>query len=175
MPITNSMGDIMRNPVFAVNAILEHVATLKREFPQLAEDDELLADTLEGETDLNSVAEKLVTMIRECDMNSEAIGARIGALRERQTRSTTRMNFYRGLLHRLLTESDVKQVKTVEGNVSVVNSPERVIIIDETAIPDEYCRIKREPDKTAIRKALNSNKHVSGASLSNGGTTVSIR
>lgn len=165
----------MRNPVFAVNAVLEHVTTLRREFPQLADDEELLADTLEGETDLNTLAGKLVTMVRENDMMAEAISARIGALRERQTRSTMRMNFLRGLLHRLLTESNITSVKTVEGNVSVVNSPEKVIIIDEAAIPDEYCRIKKEPDKTAIKKALNSGKHISGASLSNGGTTIMIR
>lgn len=165
----------MRNPVFAVNAVLEHTNALMVEFPQLKDDEELLADTLEGETDLNSLAERLVTMVKEADAAAEAMAARIGKLRERQTRTTMRMNFYRSLLLRLLSETGVKKVATVEGNVSVVNSGPRVIIIDETAIPDEYCRTKKEPDKTAIKNALTSGKHVSGASLSNSGVTLMIR
>lgn len=165
----------MANPVLQVQDVIEHVNKLMIEFPQLADDPDLLADTVEGETNLHRVVEKLVTAVRENDMQAEAIAARIGSLRERQTRATTRMNFYRSLIHRLLTATGQTTVATTEGKVSVVNAPERVIITDETAIPKEYQRIKTEPDKAEIKKALSAGKHISGATLSNGGTTIMIR
>lgn len=165
----------MKNPIWNVNDILQQISVLKSEFPALSDDEDLLRDTLEGETSFNEVLEKLATQVREQDMLAEAIAARIGMLRERQTRHTMRMNFYRALILKMMTAAGVDKHKTTEGNISVVNSPEKVIITDENAIPDELMRIKKEPDKTAIKKALQLGKQVSGASLSNGGITLMIR
>lgn len=165
----------MRNPALAVEEVISQASALRAEFPQLAEDEDLLADMLEGETDLHKLAEKLVTAVRENTMMADAVADRIGSLRDRQTRMTARANFYRGLLHRMMEHTGQRSVATVEGKVSVVNSPERVIITDETAIPEEFMRIKREPDKAAIKSALKNGNHISGASLSNGGTTIAIR
>jgi hypothetical protein len=165
----------MKNPILAVEGVVSQIAALKQEFPQLADDDDLLADTLEGETDLHRVVSKLVTMVRESDMMQAALAARIQDLGERRTRQTMRMNFYRGLIHRLMIAANSGPIATVEGKVSVANSPDKVIITDEAAIPDEFMRIKREPDRTLIKKALNANIYVPGATLSNGGTTIVIR
>lgn len=165
----------MSNPKFAVEKVIDQVKLLRLEFPQLNDDEELLADTVEGETDLHSVLDRLLSQVREHDALGEAIAARVAKLRERQTRMTMRMNFYRSLIQRLMEASGVRSVNLVEGKISVVNSPEKVIITDEAAIPDEFMRVKKEPDKTAIKRALNNGNHVSGASLSNGGTTITIR
>ena len=165
----------MRNPSFAVNDVIEQAKLLRLEFPQLSEDEELLADTLEGETDINRVIDKLVTLVREHDMMADALQERVSLIRDRLTKSTARMNFYRGLIHRLMTSTGLKSVAATEGKVSVVNAVDRVIITDETAIPDELMRVKKEPDKAAIKKALQEGKYISGATLSNGGTTIQIR
>jgi hypothetical protein len=165
----------MRNPIFAVNDVIAQVNGLKLDYPQLSDDPDLMADMLEGSTDLQSVAEKLVTAIRDCDTTAEAIAARIGMLRERQTRATRRMNFYRDLLLRLMTVAGVKKVDTVEGNVHVVNSAKSVIITDEGAIPVAFMRIKSEPDKGEIKKSLVAGNIIPGAALTNGGTTIMIR
>lgn len=165
----------MKNPIWNVDDLVRHISVLKSEFPTLADDEDLLKDTLEGETSFNEIMEKLVFQVREQDMLAEALAARIGMLRERQTRHTTRMNFYRALILKLMTTAGLDKHKATEGNISVVNSPDKVIITDEAAIPDELMRIKKEPDKTAIKKALQSGKKVSGASMSNGGITLMIR
>jgi hypothetical protein len=49
-----------------------------------------------------------------------------------------------------------------------------VQITDEDAIPDAYCRIKREPSKTLIKEALLDGEEVPGAVLDNGGETIRI-
>lgn len=165
----------MKNPIWNVNDVVQQIFVLKSEFPALLDDEDLLKDTLEGETSFNEVMEKLVTQVREQDMMAEAVTARMAMLSERKTRYITRKEFYRALILKLLQTAGIDKHRTTEGNISVVNSPEKVIITDEAAIPDDLMRIKKEPDKTAIKKALQSGKHVSGASLSNGGTTLMIR
>jgi hypothetical protein len=96
-------------------------------------------------------------------------------LRERQTRLTHRAQFYRGLMHRLLERANIKSVTLPEAKISVVKSADKVIIVDESAIVDEYMVIKKEPNKTAIKKALKEGKNVPGAVLSNGGETIMVR
>jgi hypothetical protein len=165
----------MKNPAWVVNDLLQQISVLKSEFPSLQDDPELLADTLEGETNLHEIIDRLVMQVRENDTLAEALTARAAMIGDRRTRATTRMNFCRALIYKLMIAAGADKIKTTEGNVSVVNSPEKVIITDESAIPEGFMRIKKEPDKTAIKKALSSGKNVSGASLSNGGTTLMIR
>lgn len=165
----------MKNPVWDVNDLVQQISVLKSEFPMLQDDEELLADTLEGETSFNEVMEKLVTQIREQDMQAEALGARIGALQERKTRSGKRVEFYRALIFKLMQAANTTSHRTTEGNLSVGKSPPKVIITDEAAIPDEFMRVTKAPDKVLIKKALEAKQSVRGATLSNGGSTLTIR
>ena len=165
----------MFNPVLAAEDVVKEVNALLHDYPQLTDDDELLRDMLEGNTRFNDIMEKFLSAMRENETLAEAISQRIGKLRERQTRLTHRAQFYRSLMHRLLERTGLKSVVLPEAKVSVVNSPEKVIIIDETAIPDAFCRITKEPNKTAIKNALKSGTIIPGASLSNGGTTIQVR
>ena len=50
-----------------------------------------------------------------------------------------------------------------------------VVIFDETALPESCVRVKREPNKTEIRKMLSEGQSVPGAALSNGGETLTVR
>ena len=165
----------MFNPVMAAEDVIKEINALMAEFPQLAEDEELLLDTLEGNTRFNEIMERFLSAMRENETLAEAISQRIGKLRERLTRVTHRAQFYRALMHRLLERSGVKSVALPEAKVSVVNSPEKVIVTDESVIPDAFCRITKEPNKTAIKNALKSGTIIPGVTLSNGGTTIQVR
>lgn len=165
----------MFNPVMAAEDVVKEINLLLADYPQLAEDEELLRDTLEGNTRFNEIMERFLSAMRENETLAEAVSQRVGKLRERQTRLTHRAQFYRTLMHRLLERSGVKSVALPEAKVSVVNSPDKVIITDETVIPDAFCRITKEPNKTAIKNALKSGTIIPGATLSNGGTTIQVR
>lgn len=165
----------MLNPVLAAETVINEVNLLLREFPQLKDDEELLADTVEGQTKLHEIMEKFLSAMRENETLAEAVSQRIGKLRERQTMLTHRAQFLRQLMHRILEQSGVKSVALPEAKISVVNSPDKVIITDETAIPDAFMRITKEPNKTAIKNALKSGTYIPGATLSNGGSTIQVR
>jgi hypothetical protein len=165
----------MSNPLLAAEDVAREVKALLAEYPQLADDDELFRDMLEGNTRFDEIMDRLLGEMRDNEMLAEAASARIAKIRERQTRLTHRMNFYRGLMHRLLTLTGLKSVALGEGKIIVVNSPDKVIVTDENAIPDAFCKITREPNKTAIKNALKSGTYIPGATLSNGGTTIQVR
>lgn len=165
----------LANPILAAEDVMREINALLAEYPQLADDEELFRDTLEGNTRFNEIMDRLLSEMRDNETLAEATAQRIGKIRERQTRLTHRVQFYRGLMHRLLTLTGLKSVALAEAKVSVVNSPDKVIITDESAIPDELMKIVREPNKTAIKNALKSGTYVPGATLSNGGTTISVR
>lgn len=165
----------MANPLLAAEDVAREINLLLAEYPQLASDEDLMRDTLEGNTRFNEIMDRLLLEMRDNETLAEATSQRIGKLRERQTRMTHRVQFYRALMHRLLTLTGLKSVALSEAKVSVVNSPEKVIITDESAIPDTLMKIVREPNKTAIKNALKTGQHVPGATLSNGGTTISVR
>ncbi len=54
------------------------------------------------------------------------------------------------------------------------NVAKKVIITDETKVPEEYFKTTRTLDKTALNKACKE-KNVAGTSWSNGGQTLAIR
>lgn len=165
----------MSNPILAAEDVIRQIKDLMLEYPQLNEDEDLLKDTLEGNTRFNEVMEKFLNDMRENETLAEAISQRIGKLRERQTRLTHRVQFYRSLMHRLMDFAGIKSIALPEAKISVINSPEKVIITDESAIPDAFMRITKEPNKTAIKNALKSGNIIPGTTLSNGGTTISVR
>lgn len=165
----------MANPILAAEDVMREINALLAEYPQLADDEELFRDTLEGNTRFNEIMDRLLSEMRDNETLAEAAAQRIGKVRERQTRMTHRAQFYRGLMHRLLSLTGIKSVPLAEAKISVVNTPDKVIITDENAIPAEYCKIVREPNKTAIKNAIKNGTTVPGATLSNGGTTIQVR
>jgi predicted nuclease with TOPRIM domain len=165
----------MANPVISAEDVIKEINALLAEYPQLNEDEELLKDTLEGNTRFNEVMEKFLSAMRENETLAEAVSQRIGKLRERQTRLTHRAQFFRSLMHRLMDWAGIKSLALPEAKISVVNSPEKVIITDESAIPDDFMRVTKEPNKAAIKTAMKSGSIIPGATLSNGGTTISVR
>lgn len=165
----------MANPVLAAEDVIREINALLLEYPQLADDEELFRDMLEGNTRFNEIMDRLLIEMRDNETLADAAAARIGKLRERQTRLTHRMNFYRSLMHRLLTVTGIQSVALAEAKVSIMKSPEKVIITDESAVPDAFMKITKEPNKTAIKNAIKSGTYVPGAALSNGGTTISVR
>lgn len=165
----------MSNPILAAEDVIREVNALLLEYPQLADDEELFRDTLEGNTRFNEIMDRLLGEMRDNETLAEATSARIAKIKERQTRLTHRAQFYRSLMHRLLTVTGIQSVALAEAKVSIMKSPDKVIITDESAVPDAFMKITKEPNKTAIKNAIKTGTYVPGAALSNGGTTISVR
>ena len=143
--------------------------------PELAEDEILRADMLEGQTDLHKALSTFVRLIGEAQGNIDGLAAYVTTLQSRATRFERRIEAIRGLIFKLLTIADLKKVPLPEATLSVRRVPGHVIITDESQIDEDFFRVKREPDKKAIKEALEVGINVRGAEMSNGGETLSIR
>jgi len=80
----------------------------------------------------------------------------------------------RTLIFTIMTTANLRKAELPEATVSVRNGTPKVVIVNEKEIPDEFMRIKKEPDKQRLRAALSAHENVAGAALSNAEPTLAI-
>ncbi len=74
-----------------------------------------------------------------------------------------------------MIESGLHGMTCADMTVSVRDGKPAVVIIDESAIPDIYCRFKRSVDKTAVGDVLRTGHEVPGATLGNADPVLTVR
>lgn len=160
---------------FQVSMLEAKINELMLSFPELLEDELLWMDTLEGETDMHKVINRLLSNMADDGELANSISENIKRMQDRKKRFEKRVEFARALIQHALEVANIKKLELPLGTVSLKAKPASVLILDESAIPDKYMRIKKEPDKTAIKAALENKEEVSGTLLSNGGTSLMVR
>lgn len=144
-------------------------------YPDLAEDEQLRADMLEGETNLHAVLERLLGVERDANSMVGAVKARIDDLQERKARAERRKDAMRGLMLRLMKAADLQKAPLTEATISVAKGRDSVEITDEAAVPKRFLKVVSSPDKGLIADALKAGKKVNGAALKTGSETLSVR
>ena len=142
----------------------------------LGDDAELMATTVEGETELTEVASKALGRILELNGMMDGIASMMASLKDRGERLERQRDNLRTLLGVAMETGCIKRLETPLATASLRAVPPKAEIIDEAAIPARFWK-PQEPklDKRAVLDALKSKEPVPGASLSNGGMTVSIK
>ena len=74
----------------------------------------------------------------------------------------------------ILQRAELRKVVLPEATIGISRRGRAVQVLDETLVPDAYCRFNREVSKTAIKEAINAGEEVPGAILDNGGETLRI-
>ena len=148
---------------------------LLEELPELLSDPECLLDTLDGVTDTK---EQLAELVRSAVMDEalydglkshlERLASRAGMLKDRARKKRTV-----ALNHML--DLGIDKITTPDMTISKRNVPPSVVIINKDLIPDNYCRIYKEPDKIALKQVLKGGHIVPGAIMGNGSTTLSVK
>lgn len=165
------------NPLLDIQLVELEIARLLEEYPEMAEDEELRADMIEGGTAAYDVLDRVLTRIRDAESDANAVADRIEYLSARQDAARHRGAVMRRLALRLMAAGDLKSIKLPEGTLSRVKGRESVSIEDESLVPAEYVRekITYSPDKTALKAALLAGTQVPGASIVVGEETLQVR
>lgn len=149
------------------------------QFPELAEDDQALVDTLDGLSDLDQMLVAVMRSTEDDSMMVAGIKARVEELTERGKRLAHRIETKRDLICRVMDHAGIKKVEAAEFTLSLRQAPDKVVITDETLLPPRFLRTPEppapQPDKKLIADALKAKQDVPGAMLSNGGVSLSIR
>lgn len=147
---------------------------LQDEFPEA--DDETLADTLEG---LSSLPEALAAVIRAYleDLSlAAALGQRISDMQERLGRFEARAERKRALVTQVMERAELKKLQEPDFTVSLRAVTPGVVVSDEAQIPADYWKPQAPKlDRKGLLASLNAGQVVPGATLGNGGTTISVR
>lgn len=147
--------------------IQQQITSLLSQYPEIAEDDTLRADSVEGQTDAFSFLEILVRKIGENKARIEGIKSYRKELADRCARFERRDEALRSLAFKIMQTAELKWAELNEATLSIANSQPKVLITDEAIIPDILCKIQRTPDKSRIKEMLKAGEIVRGAVLSN--------
>lgn len=127
-------------------------------------DDRLLLDTIEGETDVFAIMDRLSEMAIADKLLAERARERIARLDARADRA-------RATLQRMLEALGISRLERSMATLSVAEGPKKAHVTDAKLIPDVYWR--RAIDSPSLLRALKAGP-VDGAELSNGTPTLRL-
>jgi hypothetical protein len=139
-------------------------------------DDETLADTLEGLTDLHEI---LAAVVRAA-LTDEAIAAglqqRIGAMEERLDRLRYRAAKRREIAREVMIQSEIKKVTAPDLTLVMRPGSPALVVTDEAAVPAEFWE-PREPrlNRQKLAAELKLGAEVQGVQLSNPQPVLTVR
>ncbi|MET3995008.1 hypothetical protein ABID65_006674 [Bradyrhizobium sp. S3.9.2] len=161
--------------MFSIDQLRLDIERLLLDYPDLADDEILRADMLDGETNIKDVLTTLVAAIDDHKTLTEAISARTQQLAGRRARFARRTEFLRELVLKVLQAADLKKIELAEATLSQrATQPQIIGEVEADQLPDELCKITREPSRTKIREALLKGEVIPGLALSNSPPTLTI-
>jgi len=159
---------------YDIEILRRTIELLFENYPELKEDETLKNDMLEGATDFYETMEKLLRRTQDAIYLSNACKSAMQDIGERKARFDKRVEFGKELMKRLMEVADRKNMEFPTGTITIKTVPPSVVVYDEYSIPDDFMRIKKEPNKVLLKEMLEK-MDVPGVTLSNGGTTIAIR
>lgn len=144
-------------------------------YPELMDDDELRADSLEAETSLPDLMSKLVRWRQEELASIAGLDAYLEELGLRRARKMRRAEGLKGLMLKLMSTAKLPSLMLPEATIGVSRGRNTVSIVDIDALPQGYFITTRQADKAAIKRALEANEDVPGAALVIGENVLTVR
>lgn len=162
------------NPA-VVEAVKRDVAAFLKAYPELADDAELRADMLEGETGFHRVITSLVKTSIEAKANAEATKSIKQDYAERQARYEKQADAARAVIATLMDVAGLDKLALPVATLSLRSPQASVDVIDADALPQGFFETVRKPLRTEIKAALMAGETVPGATLALGETSLMVK
>ena len=136
-------------------------------------DEQTIADTLESLSgDLEVKAVNVAMFARNLEATAVAIKEAEAQMAARRKAMEKRADNLRAYILRCMESTGIKKIDGPHFALNVKANPASVEVFDPFQVPAEYMRQKPppapEPDKTAIKAAIQAGKEVPGAKLTQG-------
>lgn len=153
------------------------IGALMLDYPELADDAELRADTLEGEVGLNDFIGRVIRRMQDRAIFANGVEGIINEYEARHARATREIEAHRALILKLMLAADLAKIELPEATVSTRKIAPAVVIDDESALPPNAIteKVTRSPNKAAIKAFIEAGNTVPGAHLSNGSVGLNVR
>ena len=139
-------------------------------------DEQTLADTVEGLTDLPEILAAIVRAALADEALAAGLKGRIAEMQERLERLQERAAKRRQIVKDTMVELDLKKLTAPDFSVSVRPGMPALLVIDEAAVPSIYWE-PREPrlDRQGLLAELKQGAEITGVTLSNPEPVLSVR
>ena len=147
---------------------------LRAEDPQI--DEQTLADTVEGLTDLHEIVAAIVRAALADEALATGLKGRIAEMQERLERLQDRASKRRQVAKDVMLDLDLKKITGPDFSVSIRPGLPSLMVIDEAAVPSIYWepaapRLKRQE----LISELKGGAQIDGVALSNPEPILSVR
>ncbi len=147
---------------------------IRNDFPDV--DEETLADTLEGLTNLNEMLGAVIRSHLDDMAMVDALKSRVADMQDRLSRISKRAEKKRELVTSVMEQADLKKLAEADFTVSLRSSSAPLVVTEEGSIPEPYWKPQAPKlDRQGLIAALKSGAPVSGAVLGNPRMTIAIR
>lgn len=143
------------------------IAVLRHSFPEMDEDMQLLADSIEGSTNFHEVLSHLIRLERDAEAFAGAIKAQEENLADRRARYISKQQNIRAMIQSLMEAGNQRKVTLPEATLSIAAGRAGCTVTDFDALPAEFVKVERSPRKSELTAALLAGERVQGAELKN--------
>jgi Siphovirus Gp157 len=147
---------------------------LRAEDPQI--DEQTLADTVEGLTDLHEILTAIVRAALVDEALATGLKGRIAEMEDRLGRLQDRATKRRQIAKDVMVELDLKKIQAPDFTASIRPGMPALMVIDEAAVPSIYWE-PREPrlNRQGLVVDLKQGAEITGVTLSNPEPVLSVR
>ncbi len=153
----------------------EHIREqIRNEFPDI--DEETLADTLEGLTNLNEMLGAVARSHLDDMAIVDALKSRVTDMQDRLSRISKRADKKREIVTSVMEQADLKKLAEADFTVSLRSSSAPLVVTEEGSIPEPFWKPQSPKlDRQGLIAALKSGEQVRGAVLGNPRMAIAIR
>jgi hypothetical protein len=139
-------------------------------------DDQTLADTVEGLTDLHEILTAIIRAALADQALASGLEGRIAEMQARRDRFQDRATKRRQIAKDVMVELDLKKLAAPDFTASIRPGMPALMVIDEAAVPSIYWE-PREPrlDRQGLANDLKQGAEITGVALSNPEPVLSVR
>lgn len=139
-------------------------------------DDPDFATLIESECDLQERLRRMMRAARWSAKQAEALKDMVDEMRERQKRMEAKAERIKAAVLWAMQETGLPRLEAPDLTVTIAKGkPPLVVTADAATLPDEFCKVVREPSKTKLREALEAGVVIDGVSFGNASPYLTVR
>ena len=135
----------------------------------------MLASLRDAGADVETLLVRVLRAMTEARANWQAVSDRMEDLALRQKRYALQAEEHRRTAFAMLDALGMDKFRSAEFTVTISAGNPGVVVTDADALPAEFVRVTRSPDKAAIARAMADGVVVNGAEMQNGMPTMTVR
>jgi Siphovirus Gp157 len=138
-------------------------------------DEQTLADTTEGLTDLHELLAAIVRAALDDETMAGMLKVRMQQMADRLDRIEHRAERRRQIVRDAMLEAGVDKLAMPDFTATVRKAQPHVVVVDENLIPQVFWEMRPHLRKRELGEALKDGAQIEGAALSNPGMTLTVR